>query len=99
MRIRMIKKLKADGMPCRKCLEVEQRLQDAGLLDKIDQIIIADERNPDSEGMQLARQYQVESAPFFLVEDDAGTIAVYTIYYQFLKEVLNRGAARSDAVA
>ena len=88
MVIKFVKKIKADGNPCRKCADVEQRLREAGYYDKIDQIVIADETNPDSEGMLLARRYNVETAPFFIVEDDNGRIEIYTIYFKFLKEVL-----------
>ena len=88
MHIRFVKKIKLDGTPCRKCADVEQRLRDGGYLDRIDEIVIADESDRDSEGMRLARQYKVEIAPFFLVEDDNGKTDVYTIYFKFLKEVL-----------
>ena len=93
MRIRMVKKLKADGSPCRKCADVEKRLSDAGLLHRIDQIIIADENDPTSDGMQLAREFDVATAPFFIVEDDTGEATVYTVYFKFLKEVLEKGPA------
>ena len=88
MYIRFVKKINADGNPCRKCADVEQRLRDAGYYEKIDQIVIADETDRDSEGMRLARKYNVETAPFFIVEDDDGETEVYTIYFKFLKEVL-----------
>ena len=91
MHITMVKKIKADGSPCRKCADVEQRLNDAGLRERIDTVAIADERDPDSRGMQLAREHDVERAPFFIVEDDAGNTSIYTIYHQLLKEVLGVG--------
>lgn len=91
MHISFVKKIKVDGSPCRKCQDVEQRLKDAGLYDKINQVVIADETDPQSEGMQLARQYRVETAPFFIVEDDDGETEIYTIYFKFLKEVLQQG--------
>lgn len=93
MHITLVKKIKVDGNPCRKCAEVEQRLIEADLLGRIDEIVIADESNPQSEGMQLARQHGVEAAPFFIVTRDSGETAVYTVYFKFLKEVLNGEAA------
>ncbi len=96
MHITMVKKIGADGAPCRKCAEVEQRLRDAGLLDRIDRVIIADERDPESEGMQVASRYGVDRAPFFVVEDDGGPARLYTVYYRFLKEVLGEGAPEAD---
>lgn len=91
MHITMVKKIKADGSPCKKCADVEERLYATGLQDRIDNIAIADERDPDSEGMQLARKHQVDRAPFFIVKDEQGQTRIYTIYFQLLKEVLGVG--------
>lgn len=97
MHISMVKKIKADGSPCRKCAEVEKRLEDAGLAHRIDRIIIADERDPASEGMQLATQYQIERAPFFIVEETGKDPRIFTIYMKFLKEVLGADSTNEDA--
>ncbi|HSR61993.1 MAG TPA: hypothetical protein VLN56_01150 [Gammaproteobacteria bacterium] len=97
MHISFIKKIKQDGSPCRKCGEVEGRLQDAGLMGRIDRVIIADERDPQSEGMQLAEKHQVERAPFFIVEEKGKPVRIYTVYFKFLKEVLNRESSEADA--
>lgn len=99
MHIVMVKKVRSDGSPCRKCADVEARLDEANLRHKIDEIIIADERDPDSEGMQLARKHQVDLAPFFIVRDDDGTERVYTVYFRFLKEVLHKNSSESEEIA
>lgn len=97
--ITMIKKILADGTPCKKCADVEQRLRDDGYLGRIDQIAVADERSPDSEGMQLANRYQIERAPFFIVEEEGREPRVYTVFMRFLKEVLQaQGDEKSEAV-
>lgn len=88
MEITLVKKIKADGQPCKKCHEVEQRLLKADLMDRIDHVVIADERDPQSEGMRLAAEHKVDLAPFFIVQDEEGEVQIYTIYFQFLKEVL-----------
>lgn len=88
MRITMVKKVLADGTPCRKCAEVEQRLNDSGFSERIDEIVIADESDPDSLGMRLAKQHGVELAPFFIVENDDGSTDIHTIYFRLVKEVL-----------
>lgn len=87
MSVTFVKKIKLDGSPCRKCAEVEDRLQAAGLLSRIDHVVIADERDASSEGMQLAAELGVDAAPFFIVTRD-GTRTVYTSYVKLLKEVL-----------
>lgn len=94
----MIKKIKDDGAPCRKCAEVEQRLREAGLFNRIDQVIIADERDLDSAGMRLAAQYGVDRAPFFLVEEEDAPPRIYTVYLKFLKEVLGSASTDHDEV-
>jgi hypothetical protein len=99
MYITMVKKIKADGTPCHKCEEVEQHLRKEELIDKINYIVIADERDPESEGMQLARKHQVERAPFFIVENDGKAAAIYTVYFQFVKDVLKSEMTEKDEVA
>lgn len=84
----MVKKVLADGSACRKCIDVMHRLEQGGHLEKIDRIVEAYESDPESPGMQLARQYQVDRAPFFVVEHDDGRTQVYTVYMKFLMEVL-----------
>mgnify|MGYP000449917086 CR=1 FL=1 len=88
MKITLVKKIKVDGSPCRKCADVEKRLLDSGQMESIDEILIADERDPQSLGMQIAAQYKVDAAPFFIVENDDGSTNIYTVYFQFVKEVL-----------
>lgn len=97
MTITFVKKIKSDGSPCRKCADVESRLQKEGYLDRIDRTAIADERDNNSEGMQLAKQYSVDSAPFFIVEKEGMEPVVYTIYFKFVNEVLNGTTSEADA--
>jgi hypothetical protein len=85
--IAFVKKIKADGSPCRKCAEVEGRLEGAGLMARIDRVIVADERDPASEGMLLAIELGVDAAPFFVVTRGE-TRTLYTSYVRLLKEVL-----------
>jgi len=99
MHIIMVKKILADGSVCRKCAEVESRLIEANLLSNIDSIIIADEREQNSEGMLLASKHQVELAPFFIVRDEHGNEKIYTVYFKFVKEVLNARTTDSEEIA
>jgi methyltransferase-like protein len=97
MKITFVKKIKIDGSPCRKCAEVQSRLEKDGHIDKIDRTIIADERDNDSEGMQLAKQYEVDRAPFFIVENDVGDPLVFTVYFKFVNEILSGKTNEEDA--
>ncbi|MFQ5646560.1 MAG: hypothetical protein ACE5GM_06505 [bacterium] len=74
MKITFVKKIKEDGQVCKKCQEVTERLEINDEMRFINQVVIADMRNPDSEGCRLAEQYNVETAPFFLVDDEKGSL-------------------------
>ena len=89
----MVKKRKADGEPCRKCLQVEGQLKDRKLFDKIDRIVWAEENNPESEGMVLAEEYGIEVAPFFIVKDGP-EIKLYKSSLQFIKKELEPSTAK-----
>lgn len=94
--ITMVKKIMADGSPCKKCAEVEQRLRDGGYLEFIDHVAIADERDDASEGMQLANRWHIERAPFFIIEEAGREPRVYTVFMRFLKEVLQAEVNEKD---
>ncbi len=96
MRITFVKKIKADGSPCRKCAEVQTRLEKDGYIDEIARTVIADERDADSEGMQLAKQYNVDRAPFFIVENEARDPIIYTVYFKLVNEVLSGKTNEQD---
>lgn len=99
MHITLVKKIKADGLPCRKCVEVQRRLEESNLVHRIDRVVSADERDPESEGMRLSRHYDIDRAPFFIVEDGSGEIRIYTAYLRFLKEVLKGSASAEEEAA
>ncbi|MCH2110326.1 MAG: phosphoadenylyl-sulfate reductase [Polyangiaceae bacterium] len=72
----MVKKRLANGEPCKKCGQVEEMLKRRGLWDQIDEVLWADETDPESPGMLLAKKHDVELAPFFLVEEGGETTVV-----------------------
>ena len=98
MHITMVKKILKDGSPCRKCAEVLSQLEENDFLNRIDQIIIADERDPDSEGILLAKKHNVSLAPFFVVEEDGQPTKIYTVYFKFVKEVLKDGVSEQQEI-
>ena len=83
--ITFVKKILLNGELCKKCQEVSERLQKEDLMKTINHIAIADERDADSEGMRLAKQYDVSRAPFFLVEDQGGKVEVFDVFFKFKK--------------
>ena len=99
MHITFVKKVLDNGSPCRKCAEVEARLAAEGLLERIDEVVIADEGDPSSRGMRLAKRHGVDRAPFFVVTADNGETRVYTVFLKFVREVLRRGAEETLELA
>ncbi|WGL17040.1 hypothetical protein PVT68_01770 [Microbulbifer bruguierae] len=93
MRITLVKKILADGSLCAKCRDVEQKLKENDQEKFLDQVLIADERDPQSPGMQMAQRLNVQRAPFFVVEAEGQEPEVYTVYFKFVKEVLNKASA------
>ena len=95
MKITFVKKILADGSPCKKCADVMAKLESSDQIARIDEILVADERDADSEGIKLAQKLNVERAPFFVVERD-GETQVYTVYMKFVKEVLNQQTSETE---
>lgn len=90
--ITFVKKILANGELCKKCQEVSDRLTSENLIEHINHIAIADERDAESEGMRLAKEYSVERAPFFIVEDN-GETTVFDIYFKFKKYMAQQGVS------
>lgn len=70
MSVVMVKKRLASGEPCRKCVQSEELLRQRGLWEQIDRVVWADESDPGSEGMRLAAEHGVETAPFYIVDGE-----------------------------
>lgn len=96
MKITLVKKILKDGSPCAKCADVMQKLEESGQIHQIDQVLDADERDPDSLGMEVARKYQVNRAPFFVVEREDQEPEIYTVYLKFVREVLDQKTRESE---
>ena len=99
MKITMVKKVFADGSPCKKCGEIEEKMRAAGQRARIDQTLVADEADNQSEGMRLAALYNIDRAPFFIVERDDQPAQVYTVYFKFVKEVLDAETSEDEEIA
>ncbi len=101
MKITLVKKILADGSPCKKCADVIAKLEDNDQMKFIDEILVADERDADSAGMKLAAKHDVSRAPFFVVEHEGeGQDApdIYTVYFKFVKEVLDQKTSEADEI-
>ena len=66
---------------------------------KLIRIVIADEADDQSEGMLLAAHYNIDRAPFFIVEHEGADPVIYTIYFKFVKEVLDAETSEEEELA
>lgn len=96
MKITFVKKILADGSPCKKCADVMEKLESSGQINQIDEVLVADERDPFSPGIKLASDLVVDRAPFFVVEKEGEAPQVYTVYMKFVKEVLQQETSEKD---
>lgn len=96
MKITLVKKILADGSPCKKCADVLGKLEESGYMSRIDEVIVADERDKSSAGMVIAKELNVDRAPFFVVENEGSAPQVYTVYLKFVKEVLEQKTSEQD---
>ena len=94
--ITFVKKILANGQPCGKCRDVEERLTAGNHWPAIDRVVIADERDAESDGMRLAAKLGIDRAPFFVVESDEKT-TTYTVFLKFAKEILATSTPADEA--
>jgi hypothetical protein len=95
MHVTMVKKKLADGSDCRKCAEVTSYLERRGFWGRIDEVVWAQEDDPQSPGMVLGARLGVASAPFFIVRDERGE-AVYTSALQLIQERFGQEVTTSE---
>ncbi|MEJ2417314.1 MAG: hypothetical protein P8Y45_10370 [Exilibacterium sp.] len=99
MKITLVKKILADGSPCKKCGDVLQKLEESGQIARIDDILVADERDPNSEGVKLADRFGVNRAPFFVIEEEGKEPVIYTVYFKFVKEILEQTTSEAEELS
>jgi phosphoadenosine phosphosulfate reductase len=88
MQVTMVKKILADGSPCKKCGEAWDKLVSMGLDSQIDRILEVQEAHPgQGEGAALAARFQVDRAPFFVVNRDGEDMLVLSVM-QLIRKVL-----------
>src|SRR5262252_9158998 len=89
MHVTMVKKRLRNGEFCKKCAQAEEVLRRRGLIERVDRTVVAEEDDPDSPGMRLARQHGVDVAPFFLVEDRPGQVRIFDSVLTLISQALS----------
>ena len=86
--VTFVKKKLENGDWCAKCNDVSARLEKDGTAGFIDRTVIADLSDPKSEGIQLAEQYSIDRAPFFVVTDPVtDSVEVFDVYFKFKRHM------------
>lgn len=60
-----VKKMLEDGNYCNKCNDVSERMDKENMMPFIKETVVADVTDPNSEGMQIAKEMGIKTAPFF----------------------------------
>lgn len=63
----MVKKRMADGSDCRRCKQIQERIEQDDFQPAITETVYAVEGDQQSEGMRLSKDHKMRTAPFFLV--------------------------------
>ena len=88
MQVTMVKKVLADGSPCKKCQEASDKLAAMNLDDQIDRILEVHEARPgEGEGAAFAARFEVDRAPFFVVEEEGNERVILSVM-QLIRKVL-----------
>ena len=91
--VTFVKKKLENGEWCAKCNDVSARLEKDGTSSFIDRTVVADLRDPESEGLQLAAEHSMDRAPFFVVKNtETNAVEVFDVYFKF-KRHMERFAA------
>jgi hypothetical protein len=85
MHITMVKKKMRDGSDCHKCAEAAAHLRARGLWERVDEVVWAQEGEPNSPGFVLAKRLGIDRAPFFVVRDAEGE-KIYTSVLRLIQE-------------
>ncbi|MEW6357381.1 MAG: hypothetical protein AB1696_13710 [Planctomycetota bacterium] len=81
----MVKRQNPDGSECNKCKQATRILQEKGLWDKISRVVYAIPGDNNSEGVKLAKEYNMKKAPFFIVKGEC-EMKTYASILKFVKD-------------
>jgi len=83
----MVKKLMEDGSYCRKCQDVQGKLEKDNVLPWVSKTFVADVQNSKSDGALLAKEFDVDKAPFFIVKNPDEDWSLVYSYLQLRKRL------------
>jgi len=92
----LVKKRLEDGELCRKCKDVQQKLEADGTIELVGGLSIADLSDPSSDGLKIAEHFDEKKAPFFVVKEGNEPWRVIYSYGQW-KTTMTKAAKRLNA--
>jgi phosphoadenosine phosphosulfate reductase len=92
----LVKKRLEDGDLCRKCKDVQNKLEKDDLLKHVGGVSIADLNEPTSAGLKIAEHFKEEKAPFFVVKEKGKDWRVIYSLGQWKKTVTKASQAQSQ---
>jgi adenylyl-sulfate reductase (glutathione) len=85
VKITMVKKITKDGKECKKCTQVGDMIKADGLQSMFPKVVLAYENDENSEGMRLSKKHEMETAPFFIVEETVNGQTKASVFNSYLK--------------
>lgn len=89
----LVKKRLDDGDWCRKCKDVQRKLEEDGTIDLVGAMSVADVTDLSSDGMRIAEHFDEKKAPFFVVKEDGKPWRVIYSYMQWKKTMAKAAEA------
>lgn len=89
----LVKKRLEDGDMCRKCKDVQRKLEEDGTMAFVGGVSIADVTDASSDGMRIAEHFDEKKAPFFVVKEPEKPWRVIYSYGQWKKTMTKASKA------
>ena len=88
----MVKKRMSDGEDCRRCKQIQERIEKDRFEDNITETIFVEEGKNDSTAAKLSAKFKMRTAPFFVVTHDDDRVEAVESYFK-LKKMLKSSSS------
>ena len=81
----MVKKRLKDGSDCRRCAQIQERIEKDDFGDQISQTLFVEEGKEDTLGARLSKQFKMRTAPFFVITYEDDRVEAVESYFKLKK--------------
>ena len=81
----MVKKRLKDGSDCRRCAQIQERIEKDDFGDQISQTLFVEEGKDDTLGARLSKQFKMRTAPFFVITYEDDRVEAVESYFKLKK--------------